>query len=70
MSRYSKVVLGSNSNDNQTRIWLEGTPKEIVAKLLAKGFEAVTKRPLIEKAAKATKVKAKAGRARKEPVAA
>ncbi len=70
---YTKVTLGSsNQADNlQARVWLTGTPKQIIAELGAKGFEVITKRPsrAAEKAPKAAKA-SKAKRATKQAVAA
>jgi hypothetical protein len=74
---YTKVTFGSSNQDEalQSRIWLTGTPKQIVAELGAKGFEVLNKRPSrakpkAEKAPKAPKAKASKAKKAKEPVAA
>ena len=62
---YQKVKIGADSDKNQTRIWLKGTIKEIIAGF---GDKALTKKP---KAVKAPKVKAakKAKAAKKNELA-
>jgi len=70
---YTKVTFGSSNQSEglQGRVWLTGSPKQIIAELGAKDFEVLTKRPsrALPKAEKAPKVK-KAKKASKELVAA
>lgn len=63
---YTKVKIGADSDEHQTRVWLKGTIKEVLAFI---GNRGLTKKPKAEKVVKATKAK-KAPAARKEPVAA
>lgn len=61
MDKYSKVLIGVNKSKNnpkanQARVWLKGTPAQIVA-ALGKNLEVLTKRPLVEKLAKQVKAK-------------
>ena len=44
---YTKVTFGSSNQKDtlQSRIWMVGTAKQVIAELEAKGFEVFTKRP-------------------------
>ena len=70
---YTKVTFGSSNQKDtlQKRIWMVGTPNQVIAELEAKGFEVLNKRPsrAAEKPEKVPKA-AKALKSKKTAVAA